>query len=212
MNAKLFPANSEVIEGQAAIEGFWGGAMKMGIKKAILETLTAEQVGNIAIEEGIYKLFVDGDIMVDQGKYLVTWQKEDGKWKMHRDIWNTIHPAPRAMAAENDSVWIISYRIKADKVKQFEEFNFKYMLPAAAELFPQVRNTARLLRPVEPNQDGSYTYFYVMDGMKARKNYEIDTLLVARYGEEKAKEYLTMFLECLTAKGHDEVMTVQTAL
>ena len=36
-NAKLYPSNSDVIEGQEAIEGFWNAVMNMGIKKALLE-------------------------------------------------------------------------------------------------------------------------------------------------------------------------------
>ena len=49
-NAKLYPSNSDVIEGQEAIEGFWNEVMNEGIiKKALLETVTAESFGNIAI-------------------------------------------------------------------------------------------------------------------------------------------------------------------
>ena len=33
VDAKLFPANSEVINGQNAISGFWAATLKMGIKK-----------------------------------------------------------------------------------------------------------------------------------------------------------------------------------
>jgi uncharacterized protein (TIGR02246 family) len=95
-NAKLYPSNSDVIEGQKAIEDFWSAViMNAGIKKAFLETVTAESYGNIAIEEGRYRLYAEGDQMVDQGKYIVTWEKEDGKWKLHRDIWNTSIPAPK---------------------------------------------------------------------------------------------------------------------
>ncbi|MEN8187294.1 MAG: DUF4440 domain-containing protein [Bacteroidota bacterium] len=94
-NAKLFPSNSDVIKGQKAIEGFWGGVMDMGIKKAHLETVTAESYGDFAIEEGRYKLYAEGDQMADQGKYIVTWKKEDGQWKLDRDIWNTSNPAPQ---------------------------------------------------------------------------------------------------------------------
>jgi uncharacterized protein (TIGR02246 family) len=94
-NARLYPSNSDVIEGQKAIEEFWHAVMNAGVKKAVLETVTAEIYGNIAIEEGRYRLYVEGDQMVDQGKYIVTWEKEDGKWKLHRDIWNTSNPAPK---------------------------------------------------------------------------------------------------------------------
>ena len=93
-NGKLYPANSEVIEGREAIEEFWNAVMEMGIKKARLETVTAESYGNVAIEEGRYKLYVEGDQMADQGKYIVIWKKVGGQWKLDRDIWNTSIPAP----------------------------------------------------------------------------------------------------------------------
>jgi ketosteroid isomerase-like protein len=95
VNSRLYPPNSDVIVGPAAIEGFWNAVMNMGIKKLLLETVTAESCGNMIIEEGRYKLYVEGDLVVDQGKYIVTWEKVDGKWKLHRDIWNTSNPAPK---------------------------------------------------------------------------------------------------------------------
>ncbi len=93
-DAKLFPPNSKEIEGQKAIEVFWKAVMDMGIKKAELETVSAGSCGDYALEEGHYKLYAEGDQMVDQGKYIVTWKKENGQWKLYRDIWNTSNPSP----------------------------------------------------------------------------------------------------------------------
>jgi ketosteroid isomerase-like protein len=33
----------------------------------------------------------DGTI-ADKGKYIVVWKKEDGKWKLHRDLSNSDLP------------------------------------------------------------------------------------------------------------------------
>lgn len=207
-NAKLYPANSEVLEGTAAIEGFWGAVMKMGIKKAQMETLTAQQIGNIAIEEGRYKLFVEGDFMVDQGKYLVTWEKVNGQWKISRDIWNTNNPAPAVRANQNDSIFIIQNFIKPDKTKQFEEFTINYLMPASREFFPELAKTVRFLKPSAPNKDGTFTYFYVMDPSKNSMNYEITLPLEAKYGKEKAQEYYNMYRECV--KEYKAQVTIQT--
>ena len=46
-NAKLYPSNSDVIEGQEAIEVFWGAVMSSGIAKGVLEVVTAESYGQI---------------------------------------------------------------------------------------------------------------------------------------------------------------------
>ena len=209
-NAKLFPANSGVIEGQEAIEEFWNAVMNMGIKKGHLETVTAESYGNFAIEEGRYTLYAEGDQMVDQGQYIVTWKKEDGQWKLHKDIWNTSNPAPQPRASLNDTVWVIRDRIKADKVSQFEDFNFNYLEPAAAEYNPQVKKSVRILKPVEQNEDGTYTYIYLMDPAIST-DYSMMLPLTAKYGEEKADEYYKMFVDCLKDGKEELIVTVQSA-
>lgn len=93
-NAKVFPPNSDVIMGRKAIGNFWNNVMTMGIKKVKLETVSAVSYGNFALEEGRYKLFIHGDTLVDQGKYIVSWKMDNGQWKLDKDIWNTSNPQP----------------------------------------------------------------------------------------------------------------------
>lgn len=102
-DAKLFPPNSEIIEGREMIEAFWGGGVEMGIKKALLETISADGYGNTAIEEGKYTLYAEGDIIIDKGKYIVIWEKIDGKWFLDRDIWNTNMPPPEPPEPEPEA-------------------------------------------------------------------------------------------------------------
>ena len=210
-NAKLYPSNSDVIEGQEAIEGFWNAVMTMGIKKALLKTVSAESFGDIAIEEGRYELYVEGDQIADHGKYIVAWKKEDGQWKLHQDIWNTSNPAPQSRATVNDTVWVIQNHIKADKLEQFIDFNFNYLEPAAAEYYPTMRNTVRTLKPVEQNEDGTYTYFYLMDPAISSDGYGMMLPLTAKYGEEKASEYYEIFKDCLKDGEQELKITVQSA-
>jgi ketosteroid isomerase-like protein len=49
----------------------------------------------MAHEVGKYTLMGDGDKVLDSGKYVVIWQRQDGQWKLHRDIWNSSQPAPK---------------------------------------------------------------------------------------------------------------------
>ena len=210
-NAKLYPSNSDVVEGQEAIEEFWNATMNMGIKKGHLETVTAERYGNFAIEEGRYTLYAEGDQIADRGKYIVTWKKEDGQWKLHKDIWNTSNPALQHGASLNDTVWVIWNHVKADKVSQFEDFIFNHLEPAAAEYYPQMRSTIRMLKPVKQNKDGTYTYIYMMDPA-IRTNYDMMLPLTAKYGEQDAKDYLLLFKDCLIDGKQEWIMTVQTAL
>jgi len=90
----VLPPNSEVIGGIEAIRVFWQGAMDMGIKEAKLETVDLEVYQGVAWERGNYTLAgAKGEVM-DRGKYIVVWKDEGGKWKLHRDIWNSSLPAP----------------------------------------------------------------------------------------------------------------------
>jgi uncharacterized protein (TIGR02246 family) len=88
-DGQLFPTHSDVISGRAAIEGFWKGAMDMGIASAILEMAELDDLGDTAIETGQYTLVAGDGQTLDRGKYLVVWKNEGGAWKLHRDIWNS---------------------------------------------------------------------------------------------------------------------------
>ncbi|HCY41223.1 MAG TPA: hypothetical protein DHV48_07705 [Prolixibacteraceae bacterium] len=207
-NAKLFPANSDAIEGPEAIVGFWTAVKGMGIKRVQLETVIAEKTGNIAIEEGRYKLFVDGDQMADQGKFIVTWEKVNGQWKIARDIWNTNNPAPVARATENGTIYIVHNFVKADKIAQFEDFNLNYLKPAAEEFAPELKKTVRFLKQSEPNEDGTFSYFFLMDPAIDNADYGMAPILTSKYGKEKADEYMKMYSDCL--KKHTLNVAVQT--
>lgn len=92
--AQLLPANSDFVRGTAAIRAFWKSVIDMGLKGASLETIELEDHGNTAIEIGRYRLLAADDAVADQGKYIVVWKHDNGKWKLHRDIWTTSQPPP----------------------------------------------------------------------------------------------------------------------
>ena len=85
---QLLPPNSEVVRGHEAIREFWQGAMTRGLTGATLETVDVDASGETAVEVGRYRLTA-GDAEADHGKYIVVWKNVDGRWKLHRDIWNT---------------------------------------------------------------------------------------------------------------------------
>ena len=90
----VLPPNSEVIGGIEAIRGFWQGAMDMEIKGAKLETVDLEVYPGAAWETGKYTLTGSKGEVMDRGKYIVVWKDEGGKWKLHRDIWNSSLSVP----------------------------------------------------------------------------------------------------------------------
>ena len=90
-DGKLMGSNMPLISGQKNIASFWGAFSKMG---ADLTLNTTEVWGdeNYITEEGVYEIKAKDGKQLDKGKYIVLWKKEDGKWKLHRDISNTDLP------------------------------------------------------------------------------------------------------------------------
>ncbi len=90
----FLPPNSDFVQGREAIQGFWQGAIDMGIKELRLATNEIEILGDTATEVGTYQLMADGGVQADHGKFLVVWKNCDGQWLLHRDMINTSMPAP----------------------------------------------------------------------------------------------------------------------
>jgi ketosteroid isomerase-like protein/mannose-6-phosphate isomerase-like protein (cupin superfamily) len=88
-DGKLFPPNSPIVAGRAAIARFWKAAMGAGIKRVTLETAEVASLGVTAAETGVARLFGDNNVVLDDGKYVVIWQRIEGRWKLHRDCWNS---------------------------------------------------------------------------------------------------------------------------
>lgn len=90
--ARLLPPNFEMMKGRQAIQAFWQGAMDMGCKEVVLETVELEGHKGLACEIGKYTLTLQPpgvETVTDRGKYLVVWKQEEGTWKLDIDIWNT---------------------------------------------------------------------------------------------------------------------------
>ena len=93
-NGQVLPPNGDFVTGKQAIAIFWQGLMDMGIKEVKLEIVEVEGYGDTAIEVSKYTLQGEGGQALDTGKYIVIWKQESGKWKLHRDIFNSSMPAP----------------------------------------------------------------------------------------------------------------------
>jgi ketosteroid isomerase-like protein len=86
--AWLMPPNHDFVKGRAKIQSFWQGVIDSGIKSGSLKTLEIEEFGDTVVELGEYTLRGCKE-EVDKGKYVLTWKKEAGQWKMRRDCWNS---------------------------------------------------------------------------------------------------------------------------
>ena len=90
-DAKFMMNGTPAIIGRKNIQSTLSGIMKSGVSSVNLITIEVWGTENFVTEEGELSLFV-GDTEVDQGKYIILWKKEEGKWKLFRDIFNSNLP------------------------------------------------------------------------------------------------------------------------
>ncbi len=85
----IMPANAPKLCGSKAIAMFFKGAQGMGVQNISLNTEEVMGGPEVVVETGMYELLGAANKSLDKGKYVVVWKMEDGKWKMHRDIFTT---------------------------------------------------------------------------------------------------------------------------
>ena len=100
-------------------------------------------------------------------------------------------------AVTGEKMWVLLNRVKADKRELHEKFVHEILRPAALQVSPDIVQKVRFLHPTEPNEDGTYTYFFLMDPYIEGAQYDIQSLLKQVYGEDKAQEYNQMWLDSL---------------
>ena len=93
IDAKFMNAGAPAVVGRANIQKAMAGIIKSGITKADIRLKEVYGTEDLIAEEGELTLYVK-DMAVAQEKYIVLWKKEDGKWKLFRDIFNSNLPAP----------------------------------------------------------------------------------------------------------------------
>jgi len=92
-NGQFLPPNGGFVTGRQAIQDTFQSFMNSGVKEIKLQALEVEGYGDTASEVGKYILEGAAGEVIDEGKFVVIWRKEAGKWKLHRDIINTSMPA-----------------------------------------------------------------------------------------------------------------------
>jgi ketosteroid isomerase-like protein len=92
IDGKFMSAGAPSIVGRANIQAVMSNIIKSGITKVVFKLENVYGNEDLIAEEGELTLFV-GDDIVSVEKYIVLWKKEDGRWKMFRDIYNSNVPA-----------------------------------------------------------------------------------------------------------------------
>jgi uncharacterized protein (TIGR02246 family) len=87
-DARVLPPGAPAVEGTAAIQQFWQGALDQGVDGGALKTVSLEERDDLAVEEGQYEMRVGGAV-VQTGKYVVVHRRQsDGSWRWATDIFN----------------------------------------------------------------------------------------------------------------------------
>jgi ketosteroid isomerase-like protein len=95
-DACINPPNMPRMCGTAAISAFFNGGYKMGVRNIRLTTEEVMGGADAVAEIGTYEMLGDKNMSLEKGKFIVVWKQENGKWKMHRDVWNSDSAPPPA--------------------------------------------------------------------------------------------------------------------
>ncbi|CAN5237235.1 hypothetical protein BH09BAC4_BH09BAC4_48170 [soil metagenome] len=130
-------------------------------------------------------------------------------WIGAPSIGQTVHTA----AKQNESVWVISYPVKANKRAQYERFIHEIFWPGAKNLSAadqKIFKQTRVLHPTKPEADGSYAYLFIMDPVVKGADYGIESLLAKEYGAQKGKEYFKLFKDAIVEKNYKDYRVIQS--
>ena len=96
-NGLLLPPNAAPVEGPSAIIEVWKSWGELPNVDFVFgaNRIEVSASGDLAYDYGWYKFAFDTDNgrFMDEGKYVVVWQKVGGVWKVAADIFNTNMPA-----------------------------------------------------------------------------------------------------------------------
>lgn len=93
-DAIVMPPNMESVV-KKNIASMWGEAIRMGVRDIKLNVTEVKGNEDLLLEVGTYEMYGDNNRLLERGKYISALKKENGAWKIFRDIWNTnIPPVP----------------------------------------------------------------------------------------------------------------------
>ena len=92
--------NQPMVMGQENIQPSLQGMIDMGLKELKAETVKLEIMGDMAYRIGKYELTIQpegAEAMVDHGKFVQVFKREQDTWKLVASIFNTNVPMPSPM-------------------------------------------------------------------------------------------------------------------
>ena len=92
IDGKSMEPNEPAFSGRSEIQRHYAIVMKAGNNKLGLVTTGLWGDEKMLAEEGEYKFMDKNEKVLDKGKYIVLWKKEEGNWKLFRDCYNSDMP------------------------------------------------------------------------------------------------------------------------
>jgi len=91
-DASMLPPNMPIAAGKDAIRAVWSQLLAMpGVITFAPSKVVVAKSGDLAYEVGAFQITVNdaqGKPAISTGKFVVTWQKRSGQWKVVADIFN----------------------------------------------------------------------------------------------------------------------------
>ena len=91
-DAKSMGPNEPSHEGRNKIQEVYQGYIDAGANRLSLTTTDVWGTEEMLAEEGLFTFSDTNGKELDRGKYIVLWKKQDGKWKLFRDCYNSDLP------------------------------------------------------------------------------------------------------------------------
>lgn len=85
----IYPPGAPPITGQNAIATFWRTVSKRGMHTFQLHLVDLEISGDLLIARGKYAMQDKNDEILDLGKFIAIYKKEDKEWRLHTDMFNS---------------------------------------------------------------------------------------------------------------------------
>jgi hypothetical protein len=97
-------------------------------------------------------------------------------------------------AQAGDTVYFVDHHVRPDQRGEFEEFVDQILWPAL-ERQERVRVQTRLLKSEVPDENGFFTYTFVLDPVVPGERYNVLDFLRATYPAEEAFQHYVRFTE-----------------
>ncbi len=91
-DARVFPPNSDIVSGIAAISKLNAYWVNYGIHEFKETSISLYGTKDYLIDEGTYYLTYGEEKSMDSGKYINIWKRDGEDWKICSNIWNSSLP------------------------------------------------------------------------------------------------------------------------